>query len=210
MRAKTLAGQVPSKSTRSLPNLYEIPISRSLLPSRFFMAFYPSFRRGRMCAVNSGAAMFLDSTDEQRLAGLEQRLRRAHAITPELMLAVMAQARPRFAAHGAAATAAVNRLIESRAFTDAALTMLGLELPQWRLRRIVHEDGAWHCSLSRLPHLPFGLGDIVEASHEVLALAIVIALLDARRAAAVTAVDRTAVPKVRAGSDAAACCDNFA
>jgi hypothetical protein len=197
MRAKTLAGQVPSKSTRSLPNLYEIPISRSLLPSRFFMAFYPSFRRGRMCAVNSGAAMFLDSTDEQRLAGLEQRLRRAHAITPELMLAVMAQARPRFAAHGAAATAAVNRLIE-------------FELPQWRLRRIVHEDGAWHCSLSRLPHLPFGLGDIVEASHEVLALAIVIALLDARRAAAVTAVDRTAVPKVRAGSAAAACCDNFA
>ena len=188
---------MPSKSTRSLPNLYEIPISRSLLPSRFFMAFYPSFRRGRMCAVNSGAAMFLDSTDEQRLAGLEQRLRRAHAITPELMLAVMAQARPRFAAHGAAATAAVNRLIE-------------FELPQWRLRRIVHEDGAWHCSLSRLPHLPFGLGDIVEASHEVLALAIVIALLDARRAAAVTAVDRTAVPKVRAGSDAAACCDNFA
>jgi hypothetical protein len=161
------------------------------------MAFYPSFRRGRMCAVNSGAAMFLDSTDEQRLAGLEQRLRRAHAITPELMLAVMAQARPRFAAHGAAATAAGNRLIE-------------FELPQWRLRRIVHEDGAWHCSLSRLPHLPFGLGDIVEASHEVLALAIVIALLDARRAAAVTAVDRTAVPKVRAGSAAAACCDNFA
>jgi hypothetical protein len=154
--------------------------------------------------------MFFDPTDGQRLASLEQRLRSARAVTPELLSDVIAQACPRLAALRAAAKAAVNRLIKSHAFTDAALAVLELELPQWRLRRIVHGDGEWHCALSRHPQLPLGLGDIVEASHEVLALAILIALLDARRAVASTAVDRTAVPQVRPRSGTPLCCDNFA
>jgi hypothetical protein len=164
----------------------------------------------RTSAVNSGAAMFFDPTDEQRLVSLEQRLRGARAITRELMSEVIAQACLRFTACGGPAKAAVNRLIESRAWTDAALALLELELPQWGLQRIVHEDSEWFCSLSRQPQLPLGLSDIAEASHEVLALAILIALLEARRAAAVSAAGWTSVPQVRPHPDAAACCDNFA
>jgi hypothetical protein len=153
--------------------------------------------------------MFFDPTREERLAKLEQRLRRARVITAELISDVIAQACLRFAAHGAAAKAAVNRLIESGAWTDATLALVALELPQWKLRRIVHDNGEWHCSLSMQPQLPFGLDDIAEASHEILALAILIALLEARRAAAVSAAGRTAVPQVSKPSSAL-CCDNFA
>jgi hypothetical protein len=151
----------------------------------------------------------LRSTREERFARLEQRLRRARVITAELISDVIAQACLRFAAHGAAAKAAVNRLIESGAWTDAALALVELELPQWKLRRIVHDNGEWYCSLSRQPQLPFGLDDIAEASHEILALAILMTLLEARRAAAVNAAGRTAVPQVSKPSSAL-CCDNFA
>jgi hypothetical protein len=174
------------------------------------MALCPSLLSSRRLAANLSGAMSFDLKDEQRLASLERRLRCARAITPELLSDVIAQACPRFAAHSAAAKAVVNRLIASRAFTDAALILLELDLPQWRLRRIVHEDGEWHCSLSRQPQLPIGLDDIAEADHEILALAILMALIEARRAAAVNAVAGTAVPRVRGQPDSATCCDNFA
>jgi hypothetical protein len=122
---------------------------------------------------------------------------------------VIAQACPRFPAHSAATKAAVNRLIESRAFTDAALAVIELELPQWRLRRIVHEDGEWHCSLSLNPLLPIGLGEIAEAGHEMLALAILIALIEARRAVVANETSRAAVPRVRRQQSSTVCCDNF-
>jgi hypothetical protein len=154
--------------------------------------------------------MFFDPTREERFTRLEQRLRRAPVITGELISDVIAQACLRFAAHGAAAKATVNRLIESRAWTDATLALVELELPQWKLRRIVHDNGEWHCSLSRQPQLPFGLDDIAEASHEILALAILMTLLEARRAAAVNTAGRTAVPQVRSEPIPALCCDNFA
>jgi hypothetical protein len=88
--------------------------------------------------------------------------------------------------------------------------LVELELPQWKLRRIVHDNGEWHCSLSRQPQLPFGLDDIAEASHEILALAILMTLLEARRAAAVNTAGRAAVPQVRSEPIPALCCDNFA
>jgi hypothetical protein len=49
-----------------------------------------------------------------------------------------------------------------------------------------------------------------EASHEDLPLAILIALLRARRAAAASAASLTAVPQVRAAPGEAVCSDNFA
>jgi hypothetical protein len=88
--------------------------------------------------------------------------------------------------------------------------LVELELPQWKLRRIVHDNGEWHCSLSRQPQLPFGLDDIAKASHEILALAILMTLLEARRAAAVNTAGRAAVPQVRSEPIPALCCDNFA
>jgi hypothetical protein len=141
---------------------------------------------------------------------LEEQLRRAQAITRDLVSDVIAQACMRFAAQGASAKARVARLIESGAWTDAALALLELELPQWKLRRLVYEDGEWLCSLSRQPWLPSGFDEVAEASHETLPVAIVIALLQARRAAAESAAAVTSVPQLRPAAGHAVCCDNFA
>lgn len=141
---------------------------------------------------------------------LEASLRGAGAITSELMFDVMKQACARFAARNRAAQAKVNLLIEARAWTDAALALLELELPQWKVRRLVQEDGEWLCTLSKQPQLPLELDEVSEATHEVLPLAILIALLQARCAAAVGATSPTAVPVVRPSAGYAVSCDNFA
>src|SRR4030088_333950 len=112
---------------------------------------------------------------------LEAQLRRAQALTPELISDVTAEACVCFAARGGTAKQRINRLIDAGAWTDTALALLELELPQWTLRRIVYEDGEWHCSLSKQPQLPLGLDEVAEASHEILPLAILIALLQASR-----------------------------
>jgi len=154
--------------------------------------------------------MLFDPKHEQHLGMLEAQLRRAQALTPELMSDVIAQTCVRFAACETAAKARIDRLIESCAWTDAALALLELELPQWKLRRIVYEDGEWHCCLSRQPQLPLGLDDVAEASHEILPLALLISFLQARRAVAERPTRVTAVPQVGSVSGYAACCDNFA
>jgi hypothetical protein len=109
--------------------------------------------------------MLLDREYEARLDGLEDKLRAASAISPGLISDVIAQACRRFAALGPAAKVRVERLSESEAWTDAALALIALELPRWKLRRIIYEDGEWHCSLSQEARLPFGLDDVAEASH---------------------------------------------
>jgi hypothetical protein len=104
----------------------------------------------------------------------------------------------------------VSRLVESGAWTDAALALVEFELPQWKLRRIVYEDGEWLCSLSRQPQLPPELDEVAEASHEILPLAILIALLQARRSTAVGATGMVTAPQVRSVPGYTMCCDNLA
>jgi hypothetical protein len=58
------------------------------------------------------------------------------------------------------AKATVARLIELGAFADATFAVLELELPQWKLRRLVYEDGEWHCSLSKHIGLPAHLDEL--------------------------------------------------
>jgi hypothetical protein len=81
--------------------------------------------------------------------------------------------------------ARIDRLIEARAWNDAALALVELELPRW-LRRLVYENGKWHCSLSRHPNLPVALDETATASHEVLPLAILAALVEAHHRMSVT------------------------
>lgn len=154
--------------------------------------------------------MLFDPKHEDGLGKLEARLRRAEAITPELMSEVIAEACARFDALGSATKARVDRLIETSAWTDATLALVELELPQWQLRRLVYEDGEWLCSLSKQPRLPLGLDEASEASHEILPLAILIAFLQARRASVASATVVTTVPQVRPVPGCAVCCDNFA
>jgi hypothetical protein len=161
-------------------------------------------------AAHLRCVIFSDPKYKEHLGKLEEQLRCVQAITPKLMSAVIAKARVRFTAHGAAAKARVNRLIESSAWTDAALALVELELPQWTLRRIAFEDGEWHCSLSKQPWLSFGFDEVAEASHVILPVAILIALVGARRAVTANAPGVTTVPQVGALRSSAVCCDNFA
>ena len=55
-----------------------------------------------------------------------------------------------------------------------------------------------------------GLDDVEEASHEILPLALLISLVQARRAVAERPTGVTAVPQVGPVSGYAVCCDNFA
>lgn len=137
---------------------------------------------------------------------LEARLRGAQEITPELMSDVT-HVCGRFEAVGRAPQARLTRLIDTGAWTDAALALLELELPQWKVRRLVQEDGEWLCTLSRQPQLPLGLDEATEATHEVMPLAILIAMLDARRA---TSSSSTVVPRISQSTGYAVNCDNFA
>jgi hypothetical protein len=104
----------------------------------------------------------------------------------------------------------IDRLIECGAWTDAALALIEFELPAWKVRRLVCENGEWFCSLSQQPNLPLEIDDTVDASHEVLPLAILSAFVEARRR---TSTPReTALVDSRSSSAPAGivCCDNFA
>jgi hypothetical protein len=104
---------------------------------------------------------------------LDDELRSASQPTPELFAKVIASVCTRIPVLASSGkTIGIGRLIESGAWTDSALALVEFELPMWKVRRLVYEDGEWFCSLSQQPNLPLELDDGVDASHDVLALAI--------------------------------------
>jgi hypothetical protein len=107
-------------------------------------------------------------------------------------------------------TAGLARLIETGAWIDAALALIEFELPAWKLRRLVYENGEWLCSLSRQPSLPMTLDDCVDAVHETLALAILRAFVEARRRSSIADQAASVVPQRRPANESMICCDNFA
>jgi len=105
----------------------------------------------------------------------------------------------------------LDQLIEAGAWSDAALALIELELPAWKLRRLVYEDGEWFCSLSKQPNLPVAIDDTADARHEVLPLAILSAFVEARRGtSAARETSSPIVPRVQPTSGIVICCDNFA
>jgi hypothetical protein len=155
--------------------------------------------------------MSFDSNHEEHLRELQAQIRRAQTITPALMADVIARACPRLQAQHRSARARVTRLIESGALADVALALLELELPQWKLRRLIREDDEWQCSLSKHVGLPAELDDMAEADHESLPLAILSAFVAARRHSFIAGESRPqSVPRVRPIQGYAICCDNFA
>jgi hypothetical protein len=91
-------------------------------------------------------------------------------------------------------TVRLAQLIESRAWTDAALALIDLELPFWQVRRLAYDDGEWYCALSRERELPDWLDQSIEARHADLSLAILSAFVEARRVS--NPESRTSVPEV--------------
>jgi hypothetical protein len=149
------------------------------------------------------------------LADLREQIRAADAVTPALMADIIALAGMRLSALGASNDARrLQRLIQAEAWTEAAIALVDLELPHWKLVRLVCDDGEWCCTLSKHWQLPEWLDDTVDAWHASLPLAILAALLEARQTSVDTSIERPrTVPVVRPRQDGildALCCDNFA
>jgi hypothetical protein len=133
--------------------------------------------------------------ETQNPVELGARLRNANAVTAEIMSDVISQACRRFPSLGQSEKSLrLERLLESGAWTDAALSLIDLELPLWQLRRIAYDEGEWHCALSRQRELPDWLDSAIEARHADLALALLSAFVEAQRIAAPTI--QTSVPAV--------------
>ena len=126
---------------------------------------------------------------------LNERLRNASEANEALITDVVRAACRRFPSLGRGEkTTRVERLIRSGAWTDMALALIDLELPQWQIRRLVYDNGEWYCALSRERELPDWLDQSVEARHADLALAILVAFVEVRR---ITQPEsRTSVPAV--------------
>src|SRR6266852_717771 len=143
---------------------------------------------------------------------LDYRLRDAHAVTSELIAEVIGETCRRFPSVGQTEkTARIERLIQTGAWTDAALALIDLELPQWQVRRIAYDEGEWYCALSRERELPDWLDQSIEAHHPDLPLAILSAFVDVQRVAAPS--NRTSVPTVPRAASALyepVLTDNFA
>ncbi|WP_298377023.1 hypothetical protein [uncultured Bradyrhizobium sp.] len=127
---------------------------------------------------------------------LGDRLRDAYTVTAEFMADIISQTCRRFPSTGQSGKSArVERLIQSGAWTDAAIALLDLELPQWQIRRLVYDEGEWYCALSRERELPDWLDQSIETRHVDLALAILSGFVEAQRIS--TPENRTSVPTVR-------------
>ena len=143
---------------------------------------------------------------------LEDRLRDASAVTPELMSQIVDETCRRYPPiRRTRKSLGIERLIQSGAWTDAAFALIDLELPQWQVRRIAYDEGEWYCALSRQRELPEWLDQSIEAHHADLPLAMLNAFLDATRIGMPRS--KTSVPIVPRDADPICiplCCDNFA
>jgi hypothetical protein len=151
-------------------------------------------------------------SDSVDLTELDARLCGAPAFTADLLSYVVRASCPRLALLRHTERAArAEQMIEQGAWTDAALALLALELPQWQLRRLVCDGGEWHCTLSCQREIPEWLDQPVEAHHADLPLAILRAYVGARQASAPST--RSSVPTAPLTPHELyepVCCDNFA
>jgi hypothetical protein len=120
--------------------------------------------------------------EQQAPVELGDRLRDACCVTTEFLSDIIRATCRRFpSAVQNFRSTRIARLIESQAWTDAALALIDLELPQWQVRRLTHDDGEWYCALSRQRELPDWLDQSIETRHADLALAILSAFVEAQR-----------------------------
>ena len=130
------------------------------------------------------------------LGELNARLRDAGKADAALIDDVIEAACRRYPSLGQTEKSArLAQLIQSGAWTDAALALIDLELPLWQVRRLAYDDGEWYCALSRERELPDWLDQSIEARHADLSLAILCAFVEAQRVS--TPESRTSVPNAR-------------
>jgi len=139
------------------------------------------------------------------------RLDRADRLCGDLWTEIMTGAAERFAAMaGQPSVSRLNKFAADGAWVDAALALIEVELAAWRLRRIVLDDGEWHCALSRAPAVPEWLDQAVQASHRDLALALVKVAIEAiREMRSCKEREPRTVPQISCEPRQYLCCDNF-
>src|SRR5712671_1331520 len=153
-----------------------IYMQSTYLSASFLLVFLrgstPSWERGAVLPrIVRAGVMFYDPKREERLEGLLEQLRLAPAATSDLFANIVADACPRLSLIEQSAKAAhIRWLSEAGAWTDAALGLVELELPEWTVRRLIRDDGTWLCSLSRHCEIPIEFDDTAEAVHESLPL----------------------------------------
>ena len=156
--------------------------------------------------------MFLNSQRSEQLAALAGQVRAADAATSDLLARIVAGTARRLWTPSEAANAVqLHDLIEAGALTQAALSLIELELPLWKLRRIAYDEGEWHCAMSRQRELPEWLDQAVEARHASLTLAILGAYIETVGQIELSRErSRPSVPQTRAEQYEPLYCENFA
>lgn len=146
-------------------------------------------------------------------AALRDQVSRAEAAASGLFLVALDLMAQQCAAPGRGAQVqGVRELVRAQAWTDAALALIGFDRAR-ALRRLVHDDGAWHCRIGSPWPVPEWLDDGAEFSHAQLPLAILGAALEAVARGRPVAAPATAVPaspRERSEAFTSACCDNYA
>lgn len=155
--------------------------------------------------------MLYQSSRAKRLIAIANRLRDANGLTDDLVAAIAEEAYRNGENDQKAIPVQLQKLISAGAWTDAGLALITDKLPQWKLRRLVYDEGRWHCALSLQPDLPEWLDDAIETHHWDLSLAILSAVVEAlRQLPEIPKATRTPmVPRVRATRDETILCDNF-
>jgi hypothetical protein len=119
------------------------------------------------------------SLTTHRLSHLKRQIDAAGEVTPALILEILKAAYPSAGRGPSAAHAqAIHSFIRNGAWTDAALALIAVALPQWRLRRIGNEGRQWWCALER-GHPMTWAGPEVDESHENMTLALLKAFITA-------------------------------
>jgi hypothetical protein len=162
--------------------------------------------------LNQEAAMFLRFPDPEQLAILAAQVRVADEATPNMFSEIVATTcQKSVSPRETASIDRIHRLIEADALTQAAMALIELKLPQWKLRRIIYDDGEWHCAMSQQRELPEWLDQAIEVRHANLTLAMVSAYVETiRQIEALREPARPSVPQIRAKQYEPLCCDNFA
>jgi len=76
---------------------------------------------------------------------LDSKLRCAHVLTVALFRQVVEGAGDRLSIiRRAGKTTHIERLLEAGACTDAALALIEIEMPNWRIRQLVYENAEWN------------------------------------------------------------------
>jgi hypothetical protein len=156
--------------------------------------------------------MSLHSQRSEQLAALAGQVSDADEATSDLFSRIIVEtARRLWAPSEAAKAVQLHDLTEAGALTQAALSLIELELPFWKLRRIAYDEGEWHCAMSRQRELPEWLDEAVEARHPSLTLAILSAYLETVGQIELSRVpSRPSVPQTRAEQYEPLYCENFA